>query len=44
MKDVVIQYEHEITHTHCKKYKETKIQKFNIMKFYFVKNSTKAFF
>ena len=44
MKDIVIQCECKTTHTHCEEYRETRAQKFNIMKFYFVKNSTEASF
>ncbi len=44
MKDVVTQCEYEITYTHYEEYRKTRIQRFNIMKFYFIKNSTEAFF
>ncbi len=44
MKDVVVQCECKTTHIHCKEYRETRAQKFNIMRFYFVKNSTEASF
>ncbi len=44
MKDVIAQYKYKITHTYYEKYKETKTQKFNIMRFYFVKNNIKASF
>ena len=42
MEDVVAQCECEATHTHCEGYRETRAQRFNIMGFYFVKNSTGA--
>ena len=44
MKDVVAQCEYETTHTHYKEYKEIRTQKFNTMRFYFVKNNIKASF
>ena len=44
MKDVVAQCECETTHTHCEEYRETRAQRFNIMRFYFVKNNTEASF
>ena len=44
MKDIVTQCEYKTTHTHCEEYRETRAQKFNIMEFYFVKNSIEASF
>ena len=44
MKDIVAQCKYETTHTHYEEYREIRTQRFNIMKFYFVKNSTEVSF